>query len=377
MADESAIIPVLYVDDEPELLELGRLFLERESPLRVTTTGSGPSALELLADTRFDAIIADYQMPEMNGITLLKEIRKSSGIPFILFTGKGREEVVIEAINSGADFYLQKGGDPEAQFAELIHKVLQAVSRHKTLQALHDSEALYRTVFEATGTGMMILDEDTTIAVANRELERISGYSREEIEGKIPWTQFVSPGDLERMKQYHRQRRIDPASVPKNYEFTFLARNGERIATYITVEMIPGTKKSVVSLIDISKEKKVQAELADSEEMFRSLTESLAEGIYMIQDNHFIYVNPAFCALFGHPAGYILGLPDVTLLFADNERARIHERISARVAGVRSEDQYRVRALHADGSEFSVEIHGTLTRYRGTAAIIGTVTRTG
>jgi len=82
--------------------------------------------------TTYDAIVSDYQMPEMDGIEFLKTVRGSgSDMPFIIFTGKGREDVVIEAINNGADFYLQKGGNPKAQFAELSHKIKHAVRERR------------------------------------------------------------------------------------------------------------------------------------------------------------------------------------------------------------------------------------------------------
>ena len=123
-------IRVLYVDDEPALLQIGKLFLEKDGEFSIATIGSAPAALELLAKEQFDAIISDYQMPDMDGIQFLIEVRKRFGkIPFILFTGKGREEIVIQAINNGADFYLQKGGNPDAQFAELSHQVLMIVSQ--------------------------------------------------------------------------------------------------------------------------------------------------------------------------------------------------------------------------------------------------------
>ena len=371
------MISVLLVDDEPDLLELGKIFLEQTGDFSVTTVESGALALHALPKGNFDAVVSDFMMPEMDGITLLQKIRSDSDIPFILFTGKGREEVVIDAINSGADFYLQKGGDPSAQFAELGHKIIRAVSRHKTEKALHESEALYRTVFEATGTGMMILEEDKTIAVVNRELERISGYQRSDIEGKIKWTQFVSPDDLDRMKKYHEKRRRDPASVPKNYEFTFIDRNGGCIATYITVEMVPGTTKSVVSLIDISKEKSALQELADSEEKFRALTESLLEGIYMVQDRRYVYVNPAFARLFGYPAEELLALEDATLIFAEEDRPRIHKAMEERLAGVRDHEHYISRGVRKDGTVITVTIHGSRTRLKGRPAIVGTVTKNG
>ncbi|HWQ63078.1 MAG TPA: PocR ligand-binding domain-containing protein [Methanospirillum sp.] len=124
------MITVLTVDDEPTLLEVGRLFLERMSDITVETASSGKEALELLGGRPYDAIIADYDMPEMSGIELLHIVRSRFGdLPFILFTGKGRESVAIDALNAGADFYLQKGGDPRSQYVELASNVRQAVRR--------------------------------------------------------------------------------------------------------------------------------------------------------------------------------------------------------------------------------------------------------
>ena len=126
------MINLLYVDDEPALLEVCRLFLEREGEFAVITAASAREGSDILSRQSFDAIISDYQMPGTNGIDFLRQIRSQShDTPFILFTGKGREEVVIEAINSGADSYIQKGGDPHAQFTELALKIRQLVRRKK------------------------------------------------------------------------------------------------------------------------------------------------------------------------------------------------------------------------------------------------------
>ena len=135
------MITLLYVDDEPDLLNLGKLFLERGGEFSVTITPSSLDVIGLLESRTFDAIISDYQMPGMDGIELLKQVRsRDRSVPFILFTGKGREEVVIEAINNGADFYIQKGGDARSQFAELRHKILAALERRRAVDALRDSE---------------------------------------------------------------------------------------------------------------------------------------------------------------------------------------------------------------------------------------------
>lgn len=128
---------VLYIDDESSLLDLGRLYLERIGHVTVDTEIDPEIGLRRVINGSYDAVISDYQMPGMDGIELLKAIRAAGClIPFIIFTGKGREDVVIEALNEGADFYLQKGGDPKSQFAELAKKLDHAISRRRAEDGL-------------------------------------------------------------------------------------------------------------------------------------------------------------------------------------------------------------------------------------------------
>jgi len=124
------MISALYVDDEPLLLEIAKKFLERDGEFRIDVAQSVDEALGMMEKKKYDAVISDYQMPRRDGLEFLSQIRDAGNdIPFILFTGRGREDVVIRAINTGADFYIQKGGDPGVQFAELVHKIRIAVDR--------------------------------------------------------------------------------------------------------------------------------------------------------------------------------------------------------------------------------------------------------
>lgn len=206
---------------------------------------------------------------------LLRE--SGNDIPYIIFTGKGREEVVIEAINLGADFYMQKGGDPRSQFAELEHKLRHAVNEFRAKKNLEESELRYRSIFEHTGSATIIIEEDATIYLANDIFSKLSGYPRSEIEGKKKWTEFVSPDDLERMSQYHRNRRLDPDSVPYDYEFNFQMQDGQKRQAYVTVGMIPGTTQSVASVVDISEKVKYEEELRrTNEEMSAAYEEAKA-----------------------------------------------------------------------------------------------------
>ncbi|MEI7649573.1 MAG: response regulator, partial [Methanomicrobiales archaeon] len=145
----NAMYRILYVDDEPALLDVGRMFLEQSGDFSVVSIESATAALALLKREQFDAIVSDYEMPGMNGIEFLTQVRASFGkIPFIIFTGKGGEEEVIQAINKGADYYLQKGGEPVLMFVDLSHKIRQAVTGRRADEALRESELRYRSLFE-------------------------------------------------------------------------------------------------------------------------------------------------------------------------------------------------------------------------------------
>ncbi len=184
---------VLYVDDEPALLELGKIFLEKSGLLELTISESPKDALELLEEEDFDAIISDYQMPGMDGIGFLKALKaKGSDTPFIIFTGKGREEVVIEALNNGADFYIQKGGDPKSQFAELIHYIQFAIERRRSKDAFVKQDAM-----EAAIDGMAIYDDSGKLVYANQAYVGLYGYgSLDDIMG-LSWIELIPQRDVD------------------------------------------------------------------------------------------------------------------------------------------------------------------------------------
>jgi PAS domain S-box-containing protein len=148
-------ISVLYTDDESALLEVSKRYLERRNEFAVTTATSASDALDLVKSNGIEAIVSDYQMPGMDGIELLKQVRAiNKTIPFILFTGKGREEIAIEAFENGADGYIQKGGDPKSQFAELAHKITAAVKHRRADAQVATLNRLY-AVLSATNKAII------------------------------------------------------------------------------------------------------------------------------------------------------------------------------------------------------------------------------
>jgi CheY-like chemotaxis protein len=117
---------VLLVDDDPLFLELSKTFLEVFHDIISDTVESAREALKILEKDSYDVVVSDYDMPCMDGITLLRTIRdKRIDIPFILFTGIEETEIINRAIENGAHSFIQKTGDPKAQYSELSKRIYQ------------------------------------------------------------------------------------------------------------------------------------------------------------------------------------------------------------------------------------------------------------
>jgi glycosyltransferase involved in cell wall biosynthesis/CheY-like chemotaxis protein len=126
------MISVLLVEDDPDVLYVTRLFLERDRELTIDVCSSVKEALQKLNTRIYDVIVSDYLMPEADGIQLLKTLKfQGKETSFIIFTGKGGEETVIEALNAGATFYLQKGENPRFQFAKLRKMIHEAALKQR------------------------------------------------------------------------------------------------------------------------------------------------------------------------------------------------------------------------------------------------------
>jgi PAS domain S-box-containing protein len=144
------------------------------------------------------------------------------------------------------------------RFETISAQLTSIVERKQAEQAIIDSEEKYRAVFENTGTATLIVEEDTIISMVNTQFEKLSGYSKEEIENKMKWADFVIPEDLERMKKYHIARRKAGGKAPTEYEFNFINRKDKIKNIFLKMGIIPGSKKSIASLIDITERKRAE-----------------------------------------------------------------------------------------------------------------------
>jgi len=368
-----AINRILYVDDEPALLDIGKVFLEEDGSFTVDTSHSALEALARLSSLKYDAIVSDYQMPKMDGIAFLKTLRaQGDTTPFIIFTGRGREDVVIEALNSGADFYLQKGGEPVSQFTELAHKILHAISQKRAGLALKKSEQDYRNLIEHAGEGIFII-QDERFRMINPRAAELSGYSEQELLNQ-PFVRFVHPDEGDMLLDKFRNRDV-AATVPTHYTFRTICKDTtirwvELNVVAITWDERPATLNF---MIDITDRKLAEDALKESGERYRHLIEHAGEGIYVVQDGKLQMVNSRTTEMCGYTEQELLSQPFKNFVHPDDFDMLI-DRFRKRISGETVPSRYSYRISRKDGPLRWVELSVVIIDWKGAPATLNYVT---
>ena len=248
----------------PESLE----FMIRQHKLRRETPDMAISGYEFKYKTKsgeiYDGVIS---------VSMLSGTDKSiASVTDISELKKIKEEIISknEDLMSLNEELAAINEEFEAANEELIHTNTQ----------LEENELRYRTLFENTGSGIIVIEEDTTVSLANENFASSLGYTRDEIENKMKWPSMVCEEDLEFMKQQHYLRRKYPSKAKSSYEFRFKNKSGELRDNILFISMIPGTKKSIASLFDITDRKEAEKKLRISEKKYRSIFENIQDVFY-------------------------------------------------------------------------------------------------
>ena len=181
---------------------------------------------------------------------------------------------------SEKELYLEASLSPIQRAGEILAWValIRDVTELKKAQReLSQSEERYRTIFENTGSATILVEEDMTISLANREFEKLTGFPKEEIEGKRKFTQFFAPPDVSQMIEYHQKRRVDPEIVPKKYTTHLIDQSGNVREVLASVDLIPHTKQSVISLVDVTDLKRAEQQIAFQLDMLSHLYQGAQE----------------------------------------------------------------------------------------------------
>ncbi|MHC1726212.1 MAG: PAS domain S-box protein [Syntrophobacteraceae bacterium] len=224
-----------------------------------------------------------------------------------------------------------------------IETLEDITDREKAEEVLKESENRYRAIFENTVTATIILEEDTIISLANAEFEKLTGYSRDEIENKKSWTAFVVPEDLEAMLGQHRLRRTEANFALNQYEFRLIDRHNQIKHCLLSIDMIADTKKSIASLLDISERKKAEEALISKNRELNDIIEFLPDATVVIdQDRKIIAWNRAIEEMTGVDKKEVLGKPDrdCTVFFYGESRPSLLDLLDAGEEDLESKYRY-------------------------------------
>ena len=359
-------IRVLCVDDEKSFLELARIMLEGSGEMHIETATSGRDALEMLSRARYDVILADYMMPGMDGIELLKALReRGDETPYIVFTGKGREAVAMDALNSGADLYIQKGTDIRAQFTELLMMIRKLASHHRYSLEEKERRDIQDLLLETDIVALVAFDVDGKISLWNRGAERITGLSRGEAIGRkvADMASFVMEEGVE---GHIRNVMAGQKVVLQDISFD-IPETGCRGHLRTFTGPIRGVDGEVMGgfalLVDTTEEWAKNEALEAFETRYRALFNNAGDAIFIHHsDGRFIDVNDVACASLGYSREELLGMG-----IHDIDDTKDADLIRPRIENLMKTGSGSFEVLHVrkDGTRFPVEVNVRVFEFEG------------
>jgi len=342
-------IDVLHVDDDPSVLDLTAAYLDRElAAVAVTSVTDPTEAVDRLSEETFDCVISDYDMPGMDGLTFFDALReRDRRVPFVLYTGKGSEEIASQALNAGVTGYFQKGG-PE-QLRRLANRVDQAVEEHRTREVADR----YSTVIDALAYPVYVVDDSGVFTFVNEPFAALTGYDREEIIGSTP---DLIKGPDAVAEAENRLGNVLSSTGPnvEHFGVDIVPKDGEPIPCRDHMAALPYEGEcfegSVGILRDVSDEHERREEL---ETKTRALDEAPV-GITITDpdrsDNPMVYVNDRFVEMTGYGREEAVGVNCRFLQGDDTDEASIERLRRAIDAG--EPESVEMLNYRKDGTEF-------------------------
>jgi len=367
-------IKVLHVDDEVAFLAVAKQCLEEQSNIQVDTALSAKEALKKLRRTEYDVVVCDYQMPDKNGLELLKELRsQGNDTPFILFTCRGKEDIAIEALNSGVHRYIEKEGNAEVTFEELKHSICTAVREQKAEKLLKKAENRLRQITDNIQDLLLLLDENMVIKFASASYKSVTGFAPSEVIGKRAYD-FVHPDDLPKILEITEKAfkensigRFETRVIRADGSYVFLEGIGKPL-----VDENGNITGAILTSRDVTERKKMEQTLRDSEEKYRKLFNEAIDAIFVADAETGILVdcNQAATKLTGKTKSELSGMHQ-RFLHPEAEREGKFSKTFAKHCSDEEGHIIESQIITKNGEIVDVIIRGSLVEVNGKKMLQG------
>ena len=304
--EKTSVIHILHVDDDCTTQDIAKLILlDMNVDFEIDQACCVDDAFKKLSTGQYDVVVSDYEMPQKDGLQFLKELREQKNkIPFILFTGKGREEIAIKALNLGADGYYNKQGSPETVYGELSHNIRVVVEHNRIRDALIKSESKYRLLADNSLDVIWTADLEGHPTYISPSVYQLRGYTAEEVMQQSLIEKLTSNSAQIILQGF--QSFWEKGAIPSNYlELEQPCKDGSTVWAEVNFNILrdkDGTPKSIIGVSrNITKRKKAEYALIESEKRSKAIVAYAPIGIATSgADKCFLSANESFCKILGY-----------------------------------------------------------------------------
>ncbi|MFY4812337.1 PAS domain S-box protein [Haloarcula sp. AONF1] len=330
MSGHGEEISVLHVDDDPDLGDLVAVHLEQTNDdLSVCTERSATDGLERLSEQAFDCVVSDHDMPGMDGLEFLKVVRKEyEELPFILFTGKGNEEIASDAISAGVTEYLQKGVGTD-QYAVLANRIERAVGERRAKTALEESERMLSTLISNL-PGMVYRarnEPDWPMEFVSDGAAELVGYSSAALEScDVSWGALIKESETERL--WETVQTCIAADEPFEVSYQIETADGETRWMWERGRVVGTDDDDGVEILegfitDVTAREERERELANQRAFTEKLIDSVDDMFYVVgPDGSLVRWNDTVSSVTGY-TNEKLGAIGIDEIIVDSDHERL------------------------------------------------------